>query len=131
MKNLPVILFAVFMPLGVSPFVLAQDHAPTVQQCTADSRLWMSQMTEYNNAEAARLTQGRPNKTEIMMSSFRLLAARARELVQCQAVDPDRQNYYDQVNTQILDAVHNRYVMFVERHHLTAEMIKEDDDGIR
>lgn len=131
MKTLVVVLFFASIALSRSQKSLAQDHAPSVVQCTADMRLWASQYLDYSAAESARLNQGTPNNTAMMKLSIRLLNARAAEMVQCDVVDPSNSQLYRQVTTALQEACDNRFLMFIARHHLKAQVYEEDEAGLR
>ena len=53
------------------------DHAPTVEMCRADARLWTDQMDEYNDAETDYINKGLPNRSAVMKLTFIKLNDRA------------------------------------------------------
>lgn len=76
--------------LPVHRAVAQKDHAPTIEQCRADWNLWVYQLTEYNNAETARLESGIPDHTELHGLTMAQLAEREQEMRTCAHVDPSK-----------------------------------------
>ncbi len=126
---LPALLFS--DTLVASTQTGKMDHAPTVDQCAADVRLWPSQMTEYLDAETARINTGAPNSSELMKLTARQLNDRAYEMGQCAFVDPSHQDDYNHQLGLYGEARKDRYVAFVRRHHLEKEFYQEDEAGKR
>jgi hypothetical protein len=131
MRNLllPALLFSA--TLVVSPQTGKTDHAPTVDQCIGDMRLWQSQMTEYQDAETAHINTGTPDNSELMKLTARQLNDRAYEMGQCAVVDPSRQDDYSRQLGLYGEARKDRFVSFVHRHHLEKEFYQEDEAGKR
>jgi hypothetical protein len=89
-------------------------HAPTVEQCHADQRLWLNKLE--NNSP---------------LPDFDTLSAWGHEMIDCLAVDPPNQknyyNVYGEVNSEQL----GRLMGFVSRHDLWRKFIEEDKAGKR
>jgi hypothetical protein len=131
MKNLLLALFFVSLALSASQRAVSQDHAPTVEQCRADRNLWSSQMRDYLQAEGDRMKSGTPNHTEIMKLKLSQLLVRFTEMLHCEAVDPSEASEYYSVVEQLELAHEDRYMLFVQRHKLEAQLFQEDDAGLR
>jgi hypothetical protein len=52
-------------------------------------------------------------------------------MLKCAKVDPDEEDSYDGLGTDYVNIWKNRYVAFIERHNLKAQLIREDEAGIR
>ena len=116
-----------------APAVQAQEiqHAPTVDQCTADEKLWGSYdvQNEYQEAESRHLRDGIPNHTDIARLSILQLTSRGKEMNDCARV-VTAQPFLDVANFY-LSVVEDRYSSFVKRHGLMKQMVKEDVEGQR
>ena len=111
-----VIVAAVLMWANVaSPKI---EHAPTVEQCQADQRLWLATL---ENASARVAV-----KVETLM-------AWDREMLQCYAVDPSALNSVKYLNTseEAGELVQTRFINFLARHHLYEQFESEDAAGLR
>lgn len=105
--------------LSLATSLLAQDHAPTVEQCRADQRLWLSQ---FDNPE---LVNG---------LSYYQLSDRMGEMSECIAVDRDDQSrvlLYSETASRFNIKQMVRLRDFVKRHGLYDQFIAEDADGKR
>jgi len=102
----------------------AQDvqHAPTVEQCRADVRLWRSQdkgSNAFNDLTA------------------RQLISSAGEMQQCAAVDPylggpsGKGEVYWNMSAELHETVSLRYNHFLARHNLMQQFADEDANGAR
>ena len=114
--------------LLISSATLAQEHAPTVEQCRADYRLWTANL-------------------DFKDISYHELLRRAVEMNQCTIVDPDgMQAFLDEEkrlgwkNASIIypvagslfqHAADERMTHFVTRHHLLNQFLDEDAAGKR
>jgi hypothetical protein len=78
-------------------------HAPTVEQCRADQKLWL------NEVEHASVS-----------TSFPDLVAQEAEMIKCESVDPDfdlhRINIYGNTETEIIALKSTRLAHFLSRH---------------
>jgi hypothetical protein len=89
-------------------------HAPTVEQCRADQRLWMSQIEEKH---------ARPRFIDL---DYWLL-----EMNDCTKVDRAFEAHYHNTETEIVAEQSSRYFDFLERHNLHAQFMAEDAQGQR
>ncbi len=96
---------------------LAQDHAPTVEQCRADQRLWSEQF------------DSRPE--EVSKLSFRKLIVRGKEMTDCAVVDEEQIRAYNRTADSVQVEAGSRLLNFVTRHNLMAQFIAEDNAGKR
>jgi hypothetical protein len=95
----------------------SQDHAPTLEQCRADEKLWWD---ELNNVPAA-----------ISRLPFSKLVNRFGEMTDCGSVDDDRIADYNRVAGSLTLKMQNRLLHFVDRHHLMGQFMAEDAAGKR
>jgi hypothetical protein len=94
----------------------SQDHAPTVEQCRADQRLWSSVVHD---------------KDAVSKLSAQTLTKRSEEIQDCFAVDPENSNDYFYLMVGYGVALSVRYKDFIQRHNLTAQFLAEDAAGKR
>jgi hypothetical protein len=104
-------------------FAQAQEvkHAPTVEQCRADARLWLAKLEDGNVGMS-------PHSPD-----YPTLDGWRREMWDCKSVDPDKNqtDYYHDAITEI-DAVQGmRLEDFLDRHGLYDKFIAEDKSGKR
>ncbi len=101
--------------------LFGQDHAPTVEQCRADQRLWSSvhDTQDYKDA-MSRL-------------SAQTLKQRSDEMSDCFAVDSENSHDYFAVVAAcgMEMEMGRRYRHFIDRHHLMAQFLAEDAAGKR
>jgi hypothetical protein len=103
--------------LSLIPSLFSQDHAPTVEQCRADQRLWAAQL------------DGNP---EIVRSlAYYQLNDRMGEMADCVAVDRDREIVYADTAGRFNNRQMVRLLDFVKRHELHDQFIAEDAAGKR
>jgi hypothetical protein len=93
-------------------------HAPTVEQCRADQKLWLSKLEE-------------PGSTSLANVTFNELNGWGKEMSDCGKVDPEFHfRYYntdgEATNEQVLRLEH-----FLDRHNLFDQFIAEDAQGKR
>jgi hypothetical protein len=101
----------------VTAFVAGQmEHAPTVQQCQADERLWMNKIEETN------LT---------IHPDYITVNAWFNEMRDCQSVDPANKIKYYNLQSEIVVENAMRLQHFVMRHEMWEQFIKEDAAGKR
>jgi hypothetical protein len=131
MRNLILGVLLGFAALPINQRAVGQDHAPSMEQCVADMRLWSSQMDDYLVAETARIKSGSPDKSQLMGLTMRQLNDRASEMVDCVAVDPSGQVDYKEEASEYNDAYRDRYERYIVRHHLMDQVLKEDEEGLR
>ena len=112
----------------------SQQHAPTVDVCRADVAVWFSygSATAYANAEAARVTDNIPNRTETAKLSFGEVNKRLLEMGDCDKVDKQHSDDYTQAIDFYNRVADNRLRSFVFRHpSLLKQFIQEDVRGLR
>lgn len=100
------------------PSLFAQDHAPTVDQCRADQRLWSSGDANAFKDATSRL-------------SLRALKQRSDEMGDCFAVDSERSHQYFSLVAAYATELSGRYKDFIDRHNLMAQFLAEDATGKR
>lgn len=95
---------------------MAQDikHAPTVEQCRADQKLWSSGMEQPNSP-----------------ISFDELSRRQIEINRCMAVDSERYTQYYNTEGEIVARQLLRVENFLTRHKLWDQFHTEDAAGKR
>jgi hypothetical protein len=92
------------------------EHAPTVAQCQADQRLWMS---EVNEGDSPRLP------------TYNVLQIWENEMSDCQKVDADNRLKYYNTQEEIGEMQHIRLLNFLSRHRLVDKFAAEDAAGKR
>lgn len=95
----------------ISASVIAQiERAPTVAQCQADQRLWLSRLDDEDGS----------------LPPYKTMMRWALEMRDCQTIDPDNDpRYYNTYNEICTDQL-LRVTAFLERHKLYDQFIKED-----
>lgn len=96
----------------------AVEHAPTVAQCQADQRLWMSKLEV-------------PNGGGLLDIPYDTLMAWVHEMGDCEEVDPDWGDKYRNVAHETIARMAARFRDFVWRHNLYDQFIQEDAAGKR
>jgi hypothetical protein len=89
------------------------EHAPTVAQCQADQRLWLSKI-EGDSA-----------------LTFDALANMGREMLACHDVDPPNARDYYNTSCSATAAMATRMSNFIQRHQLWQQLEAEDAAGKR
>ena len=110
--------------LMVTPLQLVHSqevkHAPTVEQCHADQRLWTSKLHQA------------PIPSGVKDVSFTELVNWYTEMKDCISIDPDHRTDYLVTLTSIDNTQMTRIVNFLDRHHLTwNQFLAEDAQGKR
>jgi len=95
---------------------LAQEvkHAPTVEQCRADQKLWLSKVEDPSASESSRVLDGW-----------------GTEMIECLTVDPTFENRYYNTAAEIHSEQLSRVVNFLSRHNLYTQFLHEDQAGKR
>ncbi len=89
-------------------------HAPTIEQCRADQRLWLDKLE---------------NTSVPMPEDYRTLSGWISEMSQCKSVDPENQRrYYNVIWESQADKI-TRLEKFLDRHGLYDKFIEEDKAG--
>jgi hypothetical protein len=91
------------------------QHAPTVEQCRADQRLWFDKLE---------------NTTETL-PTYHTLRGWSDEMGDCEHVDPENKLRYYNVVGEIAGERTVRFVDFLTRHELYDKFIEEDEAGKR
>jgi hypothetical protein len=108
----------VLIGLLVAPSLVGQvEHAPTVAQCQADQRLWLSKL------ETLPVDKDLPSYTTLSLWN--------NEMGQCQKVDPPNEWKYYNVEGEISDVEISRMIKFLGRQGLWSKFIAEDAAGNR
>jgi hypothetical protein len=108
--------------LVLSVFVLTavgQDvqHAPTVAQCQADQRLWLSEIEEHGDSPR--------------LPKFLEVDERRLEMLACKAVDPENRWRYYNTAAEIESLQEHRLNDFIARHDMWQKFLDEDAAGKR
>jgi hypothetical protein len=103
--------------VGLPAIHAQQVHdAPTVAQCRADQRLWMSKLESETCCDTVSLA---------------VLTGWGREMYECKAVDPEFKIQYANTGREVIVEEASRYVNFLGRHHLYGQFVVEDAQGKR
>jgi hypothetical protein len=89
-------------------------HAPTVEQCQADGRLWFSKLEDSLTSSV----------------SYNTLVDWSSEMRDSSKVDSVHHDLYDNVVSEAIGTIVSRYVNFVQRHHLYEQFVAEDEAGV-
>ena len=102
-------------------------HAPTVEQCRTDQKLWFSKIENDAKAEAAEGLR-EPVAASI---SFQQLNFCSLEMHDCARIDPEFKKEYYQTSGDAVGTANNRLVHFLYRHNLLNQFLAEDAEGKR
>jgi hypothetical protein len=91
------------------------EHAPTVAQCQADQRLWLS------NLKGAQDT----------LPIWGVLSQWEQEMRDCEKVDTDNFRKYNNTQVEIRAEKMSRLLEFLDRHNLVEQFKQEDAMGQR
>jgi hypothetical protein len=91
-------------------------HAPTVDQCQADQRLWLSKLEDDRGTNDVK---------------FETLEAWQREMKDCKEVDEINGRKYFNVMTEIEAEFSRRELDFIVRHNQFDQFLAEDTAGKR
>jgi len=111
------ILLVVAFVIAVPALGQEVKHAPTVDQCQADQRLWLSKLEGPESG--------------LDDAPFSTLNAWNAELDQCKAVDPQNHFKYYNTTSEITAEQFIRAQHFIDRHGLHDQFIAEDTAGKR
>ena len=104
--------------LFVPSLPAAQDqveHAPTVAQCQADQRLWLSRL----------------ENDSYQLPTYGVIDGWRHEMFECVKVDPRNQQTYYNTMSEATTAQLVRLRKFLDRRNLFAEFLQEDAAGKR
>jgi hypothetical protein len=91
------------------------EHAPTVAQCQADQRLWLARLED----------------TADTLPPYATISSWAKEMEECDSVDPDNQRRYYNVRGEIAAVILTRLEDFLNRQGLWSKFIEENTAGKR
>ncbi len=92
------------------------EHAPSVAQCQADQRLWLSKIEEGDSP---------------VLANWAVLSQWDTEMTDCQKVDvAHRWDYYN-LAAEISATQGSRMYHFMERHDMWQKFLEEDAAGKR
>jgi hypothetical protein len=117
----PLLLFVI---LHQSTYALEVKHAPTVDQCRADQKLWFSKLDPGADIVG---TAADP----LANVSFRELNGWLQEMIDCHIVDPEFSVEYNNNAGEIAGEKFSRVEHFLQRHHLYGQFRVEDVQGNR
>ncbi|MDP9161979.1 MAG: hypothetical protein M3O09_17355 [Acidobacteriota bacterium] len=89
-------------------------HAPSVEQCRADQRLWLAQLESSGS-----------------LPNYRTLQGWNHEMGECSSVDSENQARYFNVRAEVVAEQASRVEEFLSRHNLYDKFIEEDNMGKR
>jgi hypothetical protein len=96
------------------------EHAPTVAQCQADQRLWLT-----------RVEGGVVDRNRQTLPDYKGLEKWDREMSDCEKVDSDNQWRYYNTRAEIAGEEIVRLTNFLDRHQLLGKFREEDAAGKR
>ena len=102
-------------------------HAPTVEQCRADQKLWFSKLSDDAKAEEAEGLR-EPVAHSV---SFQQLSFLSLEMHDCARIDPESKDLYYKTSDDAVVTANNRLVHFLHRHNLLSQFLAEDTQGVR
>src|SRR6266852_4491831 len=107
------VVLMLFMGLLFARQAYVQEvaHAPTLEQCRADQRLWLDKLEQT---------------TGPMPEDYRTLNAWSHEMNDCKSVDSENKRLYYNVAGEIQAERVIRLADFLDRHDLYAKFIEED-----
>lgn len=111
------LLLAAAILIGVPAIGQDVQHAPSVAQCQADQRLWLSRLED--------------NGDKLKDVTIRTLAAWQDEMGQCLAVDPENKFKYSNTRSETAAEIELREGDFIDRHGLYDQFLAEDAAGQR
>lgn len=121
-------VLAIIVALVFLPAVFSQEHAPTLDQCRADSAVWNAAVLNHNSESS---------KEKLPYDE---LAARQKEMHSCLYVDPvqvgdsasvARMDTYNLLESLYANEIEHRAIDFIYRHGLGKQFIDEDATGLR
>ena len=109
------IAILLFTAIATTTHAQEVKHAPTVEQCQADARLWMSKLEQ-------------PHEQGLADVSYSMLADWMHEMNDCESVDPDHSASYLEAGHATGFAMAIRQRNFIMRHQLWNQFLKEDEE---
>jgi len=99
-----------------APLVAQVEHAPTVAQCQADQRLWISRIEEGDSTKLPR---------------WDVLSGWYTEITDCEEVDPTHRWDYYNLAAEISATQGRRMYHFIKSHAMWQKFLDEDAAGKR
>jgi hypothetical protein len=91
------------------------QHAPTVEQCRADQKLWLSQFEDHASDDAS-----------VAWASFNELQSWLQTMHECATVDPANKLQYHKTKSESTQTQWARFIHFLRWHHLYDQFLAED-----
>jgi hypothetical protein len=115
------------------PKAKAQQHAPTMDVCRADSALWdnSAEQTDYFNQETKRINDRIKNTNPIAKLTVREMSLRLTEMADCASVDDAKGDRYGEMVKFYASVIADRYHSYIVRHDLMSKFMAEDAAGAR
>ena len=92
------------------------EHAPTVAQCQADQKLWLSKIEEGHREQ---------------LPAFRVLSVWVTEMNDCGRIDTANAWTYSNTSGEIIAEQATRTLDFITRYDLLQKFLEEDAAGKR
>lgn len=111
--------------VSISLFLLATSltgqvrHPPSVEQCQAHQRLWLSKVEASHDANGDNLP------------GWETISQWAGEMEECETADPNNYAAYHNLRAGIQAFKSMRQLNFIVRHNLYDQFIEEDKAGER
>jgi hypothetical protein len=103
--------------ISVSLVTAQVEHAPTVAQCQADQRLWLSQI-EVDHGQRT-------------LPAYAVIDKWKWEMDDCMSVDPENKVRYYNTESEVWVVQMGRMRDFLERHQVWDKFLDEDAEGQR
>ena len=126
MKTLIVVLLCV-TTAGIAQ---TTDHAPTLEQCTADINLWHARLGGGNNWDSIKA--GTQDLTvETMETRKREIGVCALAYPKLAVAGPGEDSYIKVISDTYDEVISRRLEAFLTRHRLYDKFLEEDRQGLR
>jgi hypothetical protein len=142
--TIKIVVLIASLGIGFSTYGQGKEprHAPTAETCKRDLALWYSpeKADEYQKAETLHTANNTPNHTDIAKLPLDELTARMEEMYDCGEIGdpvpgrPDllrSNNVYFEAGGFYHEVFADRFIHFVFRHGLLAQLRREDAQGKR
>jgi hypothetical protein len=96
--------------LLLQPLAAQTRHAPTVDQCRADQKLWFAWLEDRDH----------------LLPKYPELSAWSNEMMNCMAVDRELSWQYQNVQAEVTAVQLTRVENFLQRHGLIEQFLAED-----
>lgn len=115
LQTMSVLWLLAFAMLDGKAFGQDIEHAPTVAQCQADQRLWLSQMEPEHQT----------------LPIWSAMAERIAEMDSCGKVDPDHSKEYENTCHELEFNLADRFMDFIKRNGMWGQFTAQDKAGKR